>query len=432
MKEGAVPIGDEIDVAIIGAGPYGLSIAAHLNAMRVPLRIFGKPMSFWANQMPAGMRLKSEGFASSLDDPRGEFPLAEYCRREGLPYEDSGLPVRLETFVNYGLEFQRRFVPNLEEKLVTSVQRNGHLFDLMLEDGEVVKARNVVCAAGIAHFSRVPEELAALGEPYVSHSSEHSRLEVFRGKRVAVVGAGASAADLAALLRASGADVEMIVRGPRIRFHNPPAKHKPLKDRLLRPETGIGPGLRLAFYVNAPHIFQRFPESFRLRKIRDTLGPAPGWFIKEEVVGKVPIHVNAQLLSAAVENGEVVLRWTGAEGQKQSARFDHVIAATGFDVDIERLAFLSQEIRSALVRTGKSPLLSAKFESSVPGLYFAGVASANTFGPLMRFAYGARFTARRISRRLALVSRRNPTRAVVSKIKSGLGQEIGARSVREA
>jgi thioredoxin reductase len=400
-----------IDVAIIGAGPYGLSIAAHLNAGYVSFRIFGKAMSFWSQQMPEGMRLKSEGFASSLYDPRGELTLAEYCRRKGLPYEHSGLPVPLETFVAYGHEFQRRFVPMLEEKLVRALRRHGILFELTLDTGEVVRARNVVCAMGIAHYARVPAELAGLGEEFVTHSSAHSRLDEFRGKRVAVLGAGASAADLAALLREKGAAVQMMVRGKRVRFHDPPPLHRSLKDRLLKPATGIGPGLRLAFYVKAPHLFRRFPESFRLRKMKDTLGPAPGWFIKEAVVGKVPMHVNARITGAAVEDGTVVLRWSSEDGEEHAERFDHVIAATGFDVDVKRLEILSEEIRAELQTTGKAPALTATFESSMPGLFFVGVSSANTFGPLMRFAYGARFTARRIARRLRAKSRRAPVDA---------------------
>jgi hypothetical protein len=40
------------------------------------------------------------------------------------------------------------------------------------------------------------------------------------------------------------------------------------------------------------------------------------------------------------------------------------------------------------------------FESTAPGVYFTGLSAANSFGPMMRFAYGADFTARRIARHL--------------------------------
>jgi cation diffusion facilitator CzcD-associated flavoprotein CzcO len=102
-----------VDVAIIGAGPYGLSLAAHLGAGKVSYRIFGSPMSSWRN-MPNGTWLKSEGFASSLFDPESSFTLARYCQEHSVPYADVGIPVPIETFVAYGIEFQRRFAPHLD------------------------------------------------------------------------------------------------------------------------------------------------------------------------------------------------------------------------------------------------------------------------------------------------------------------------------
>src|SRR5438270_5236614 len=125
------------NVAIIGAGPYGLSIAAHLRERGIEFRIFGRPLDTWLTRMPKGMRLKSEGFASSLYDPGVGFTLGAYCKREGLPYADIGLPVPLETFTTYGLEFQKRFVPQLENKLVVALSRSSAGFHLRLSDGEV-------------------------------------------------------------------------------------------------------------------------------------------------------------------------------------------------------------------------------------------------------------------------------------------------------
>src|SRR5271163_4616747 len=141
-----------IDVAIIGAGPYGLSIAAHLRARNVAFRIFGTPMSSWRNHMAAGTFLKSHGFASSLYDPASTFTLAHFCQEQGLPYSDVIDPVPIETFVAYGLEFQKRFVPNLEQTDITSVSRAPEGFALTTQTGEVVFASRVIVAAGITHF----------------------------------------------------------------------------------------------------------------------------------------------------------------------------------------------------------------------------------------------------------------------------------------
>jgi thioredoxin reductase len=396
------------DVAIVGAGPYGLSIAALLAAQGVRFRIFGQPMSAWSDQMPKGMRLKSEGFASSLADAKDEFTLGAYCKQEGLPYQDLHRPVPLETFVAYGLAFQKKFVSNLETTLVESIQPAGGDFELRLADGERVFARKVIVAVGIAKFAHVPSVFSGISPDLVSHSSAHGDLRRFKGREVAVVGAGASALDLAALLHQAGASVQVIARGSSIRFHNPPGARS-LRERIFSPTTGIGTGMDKCFYVTVPHMFRWLPEKLRLDRVRKTLGPAPGWFIRDEVVGKIPIRLDSNVSRAWVENHRVKLEVTDRSCQ-QVLEFDHVIAATGYQVDVERLSMLSRELRGNIRLTDKSPLLSAHFESSVNGLYFVGVAAANTFGPVMRFAFGARYTARRLSRHLKTVLGRSPVR----------------------
>ena len=390
------------EIAIIGAGPYGLSIAAHLAARDVSFRIFGKPMTSWSEHMPKGMQLKSEGFASSLSHPRGEFTLKDYCGRAGIAYQDTGLPVKLETFVEYGLAFQKKLVPNLEEKLVISVEPAEKGFQLVLDDQEKVLAQNVVVATGLTGFARVPEILKGLPPEAVSHSSEHGDLEQFRGRRVAVVGAGASALDLATLLHEGGADVELVARSSAVRFQDPPSgERRSLRDRLMRPVTPIGSGLRLLFFVHAAGLFRLLPESVRLDRMRKTLGPAPGWFVRDRIAGKVPFHLGVEITGASSQNGTVRLELRAMDGRVGTVEVDHVIAATGYSADVERLSFLSPALREGVRRTGKAPALSSNFESSVPGLYFIGLAAANAFGPLLRFACGADFTAGRLARHLA-------------------------------
>jgi cation diffusion facilitator CzcD-associated flavoprotein CzcO len=392
------------DVAIIGAGPYGLSIAAHLKARGVNFRIFGGPMEFWQKHMPQGMRLKSEGFASFLYDPAATFTLETYCQQQGLPYAPIGNPVPLETFTAYGLEFQKRFVPEVEDQRVVSLRRSAHGFEVTLNSGEGLEARRIVVAVGLSYYDHLPRELAEpLGER-VSHSSEHSGLERFRGQDVIVIGAGASALDLAALLREAGASVQLVARKGSIRFNDPCQLPRPVMDQLRHPTTGLGPGWRSLLYIKAPHLFRRLPEEMRLKIVRQHLGPAPGWFIKDQVLGKVPFNLGVEISKALLRNGRASLELTESNGTRRTLEADHVIAATGYKVDVRRVEFLDAAMLPAIKTTDRAPALSPHFESSVRGLYFVGTSAANTFGPLMRFAYGARFAAQRVSAHLAKTS----------------------------
>lgn len=395
----------ELPILIIGAGPYGLSIAAYLRALRVPLRIFGKPMQSWQEHMPCGMSLKSEGFASSLYAPEDSFTLMTYCKEAGLPYADIGNPVPLETFVSYGLEFQRRYVPELEHQTVTELRRTGRSFEVTLSSSEVVRAQRVVIATGITHFGYLPPELERYPSELVSHSSAHSKLDGFRGKRVAVIGGGSSAVDIAGLLHEAGADVQLVARRSKIDFHDPPAEPRPLIERIRAPRSGLGIGWRSRLCADAPLLFHVMPERFRLKVVKRHLGPAPGWFMKGRVVGRFPIHLGAAVGDVAITDGGLRLTLDHESSGGRVLEVAHAIAATGYRPAINRLPFVHDDLRQQIVTVNEAPVLDRNFECSVSGLYWVGLASANSFGPLTRFAFGARFTARRLTRHLAAALR---------------------------
>ena len=392
------------DVVIVGAGPYGLSIAAHLQECGIRYRIVGRPMQFWICQMPDGMQLKSEGFASNLYDPQGNFTLRDFCEQQEIPYTDLGTPVDKRTFCAYGLAFQKRFVPNIESELVVALARCSIGFRLQLESGESIFARKVVLAVGVSYFQYIPPSLASLPQKYLSHSSNYGDLEHFRGRDVTVIGGGASAIDLAVLLFERGARVRLIARRPTLDIHTKLPWPRPLWRRIRCPMSGIGPSWRSLFFADAPLLVHQLPEAMRLRIVKNYLGPAGGWFMRNRFIGRVPLLTGRHLDRIGISNDRVHLRLAASDRSIIEVITDHVIAATGYRVDLGNLKFLDDDVRDLVKMVERTPVLSSYFESSLPGLYFVGPVAANSFGPVMRFAVGAGFTARRITKHLTATS----------------------------
>ena len=374
-------------------------------------------MDSWRAHMPKGMMLKSDGFASNIYDPENAFTLGQFCAERGIEYADAGIPVKLETFAAYGLAFRDRLVPELEGKLVVSVDQLPGGFLLQFEDGETVQARSVVLAVVIPHFDYVPENLAHLPAEFLSHSARHHEVEPFRGRDVVVIGGGSSALDLAGLLHEAGAHVELVSRNGELKFHSQPTgKPRSRWQQIRHPQSGLGPGMRSRFFANMPMAFHCLPERFRVEAVRRTLGPSGGWFIRDKVVGKVPLHLGCTPRGAKVQSGRVHLGVQAADGSQREIVAGHIIAATGYKVDLNRLTFLNPEIRLKVKALNGAPVLSSNFESSIPGLYFVGVAAANSFGPVMRFAFGAGFAARTLTRTLTNALSREPASVRVPRV----------------
>lgn len=397
-----------LPVAVVGAGPYGLSLASHLSPLGVPYRIFGRPMDTWASHMPRGMFLKSEGMASNLWDPGEEYTLRRYCEDVRLPYRDNGWPVPVDDLVGYALWFQRELVPKVEEEQVeeldvaTGPGGSRRELVLRLSGGETVRARNVVLATGAGSFAHVPASLRTLPDELVTHTWDLPDARRFAGSRVLVVGGGQSALESAALLAEAGATVQLVVRKPQVAWNPIPSLGpQSLPFRLRNPLSGLGLGWKLWFCSNLPSLFPSLPESRRLRAVRSILGPAGAWWLRERVEGTFPVLLACRIDSSGVTDDGVRLDVVGADGVLTHLEADHVVAATGYRVSVPKIAFWGPGVRTSLASSFGFPVLSRNFESSVPGLYLTGLAAALRFGPVMRFLFGARFTARHLASHLA-------------------------------
>jgi FAD-dependent urate hydroxylase len=387
----------ETDVAIIGAGPYGLSLAAHLRARGVKYRIFGEPMRFWLN-MPIGVNLKSLAFATSIAVPKRGHSFPNWCRQHGL--EDFE-PCTMQSFSTYGLEIQKQFVPEVEEVLAMNVSLRAGRFEVALSSGEHLRSRKVVVCTGLSGLAQIPDVLRELGPDRMRHTFDISDYSEFRNKTVAVIGAGASAIEAGALVREAGGSSEIFVRGQEAVFHGRTPRERPLWESIKNPMTVLGASRTSWILQQLPLSVHMLPRERRTRFVKRYLGPASPWWIKDRVLGKVPIQVCQEVVEVRNARQRVQLKMRDGEGSLRNVEVDFVIAGTGYDVNVSRLKFLDLEILDRIHRTEQAPTLNINFESSVPGLHFTGPLSFMCFGPLFRFVTGAEVTARRLAHRLS-------------------------------
>ncbi len=306
---------------------------------------------------------------------------------------------------------------NLEDRIVSEVNPASYGYDLHLQDGEVAQARRVIVAAGIRHYEYLPPKLAALPRELASHSAMHVTVDQFSGKDVLIIGGGASAVNLAPLLLKVGANPTLIARRPEIAYCGPPTE-RTLLERIKEPESGLGTGWRSWACCAMPTVFHAMPEAFRVMIVQRHLPAAPGWTLQAQVDGIVPTITGALIARADAVSGRVRLELDMLDGGKRVVTADHVIAGTGYKVDMRRLPFFGQDVLDRLDCVNYTPRLSRWFESSLPGLHFVGTAAANSFGPMMRFAYGAGFASRRLSGYLARSAARGTARNDAASSKS--------------
>lgn len=392
------------ETVVVGAGPYGLSVAAHLTGRGVAHRIFGVPMESWRQNMPRGMHLKSDGFASNLYAAE-PFTLGQFCRETGRDYHPTTWAVPVEDFIDYGMEFQRRRVPELEETKVTHLKRNADgSFEVRTAAGETMTARNVVLASGIAELEWIPPEVVQLPKELCTHSADHNDMAKFAGKNIAVLGGGSSALDCAALAQEAGAQVDLIARRPAIRYnlhHGDAGGQRSLMERLKYPRSRLGMGWKSKVSVDMQWLVHLLPQRLRTRLVQRHLGPAATWLVKQKVEGKVREHMSSEVVKAEPRDGKLHLTLRSHDGKMTELTVDHLLAGTGYKPLLQLVGYIDEGLRRQIRTHDDRPVLDGNFQSSVPGLYFTGLMAAASFGPAQRFACGAEFAARQVSKHIA-------------------------------
>lgn len=377
---------------VIGAGPYGLSIAAHLRAENIPTLIFGKPMEFW-KKMPARMNLKSFWSAVSLSAPGKKYSIDEYAALVGAREQQ---PIPLPFFLDYCRWFQEQAVPDIDETYVQRLSHDGEIFHLKMEDGREIEASQIVVATGIAPFANIPEFARDLPPSLAAHTQEYTDLTPFRGKNVAMVGRGQSALEYAALLHEAGATVEVIARGPIIwinrKLYN---KTGPFR-RIFYPPSDVGPP-GLNWVIAFPQVFRHLPNEMRNSIDSRAVRPSGAQWLRSRVEGKVKLTPETEILKATPQGDG--LHCELSDGTTRD--IDYLFMGTGYQAHINKLTFMDQDLRQRVQTQAGSPIQNEWFESSVPKLYFVGALAGYTFGPLCRFVVGADAAAHQIAQHVA-------------------------------
>jgi cation diffusion facilitator CzcD-associated flavoprotein CzcO len=349
-----------LDLIIIGAGPYGISLATHAIEKKLSYKLLGYPMDFWKNQMPQNMFIRTPHDFVNFSDPANEFTIQRFGKETGTKLVT---PLPRPIFVEYAFWFVKKTGVQFTPELVESVTVDDRIFTVKTEK-EIYTARNVIVATGVQHFKYIPEVFHSLPDSLVSHTSGYTDFYKFNGKKVAVVGSGQSAWEAAALLHEANADVELIYRQESVKFAGSKLAERSLK--MLR------------------NVFYKLPKTWK-QKLGGQSSATVAHFLRPYVENKVPETAKTWVEQVeTTPDGKVLLKLT--DGTERIV--DHIISATGFRMNLDRLPFLCTKLKKDVIRESRNtgfPQLDQNFESSVPGLYFAGPLSAGSHGPTFKF-----------------------------------------------
>ncbi len=378
------PLLKKTSLLVIGAGPYGLSTAALSQERGIDTVIVGQPMSFWRQQMPEGMFLRS-GVDWHLD-ASGVHTLEAFVEEHGIAEEELD-PIPLRTFLDYCDWFRNMKGIAVREEVVTSLAKSNGRFEAALAGGDRIAADAVVCAPGIRHYTNLPDWAASIPAELGAHTCDFVRFEELAGARVLIVGGRQSAYEWAALIREHGAErIDLVHRHPVPRFERVSWK---FIDAHVDNTTKVH-----GYWRNLPTAVQKrigrqFWQVGRLT-LEHWLTPRLDW----EGIHRWPATA---VVEAAISD-------SGDELQVALSNFEHltvdrVVFASGYRADLTRVPYLANLVGDIELADG-FPALDEFFGTTIDNLYVTGFSATRDFGPFFGFVKGSPAAATLIVRDL--------------------------------
>lgn len=347
-------------VLIVGAGPYGLSLANYLTEQGQEFKIIGKPMELWREHTFSDAYLRSDMATSEISHPDNKFSLETFRTKAGIKSESASERVSVKEYRRYIDWVLGSISYTVQQEYLSELTKEKDHFIAELESGTQIRAKQVVIATGVAHHLKVPEAFSDARD--VIHSYFTREIEALRGKKVLVVGAGQSAAEAMEICQLNDNQVHWYSR-KEPRYYSEPLDLPKWIFNLVVKSAG--------FFRRLPHMVIK-----NMFSIFSATTMTPD---NEEKLGAISRFSSMPDLS----------------------EYDHVISATGYNYTLNHMKFLAEELRGSLEMRASMPRIDKNFMSSMRDLYFIGPATEMFFGPPMKFMIGSKYVAPRLSKILA-------------------------------